>query len=276
MTGILKDIVEYKQRFVEECKRKIPLRELEQLAVESGDTRNFAEAVAARSCALIAEIKTASPSKGIIRDDVLVEDVARLYEDCGAACISVLTDEAYFKGSLERLRQVRRTVSLPLLRKDFIIDPYQVYEARCAGADAVLLIAACLDDTALVDLIEAASLLDMDCLLEVHDEAEMNRAARHNVRLIGINNRDLRTFTTDLSITGRLARSTPDHALLVSESGISTAEDVRAVHSLGARAVLVGEAIMRERDMAGKVRELAGAVKEKDEERKRKGAKAQR
>lgn len=261
MTGILEEIVEYKRRFVEESKHKIPLRQLERMAEETGEPRDFAGAVKARSCALIAEIKTASPSKGIIRDDIVVEDVARLYEDCGAACISVLTEEAYFRGSLERLRQVRRTVNLPLLRKDFIIDPYQVYEARCAGADAVLLIAACLDDAALAELIEAAALLNMDCLLEVHDETEMNRAGRHNVRLIGINNRDLGTFITDLSVTGRLARLAPDHALLVSESGISTADDVRAVHALGARAVLVGEAIMRGRDMAAKVRELAGAVK---------------
>jgi len=261
MTGILEEIVEYKRRFVEESKQKIPLRQLERMAEETGKPRGFAEAVKARSCALIAEIKTASPSKGIIRDDIVVEDVARLFEDCGAACISVLTDEAYFRGSLERLRQVRRTVNLPLLRKDFIIDPYQVYEARCAGADAVLLIAACLDDTALAELIEAAALLNMDCLLEVHDVAEMNRAAGLNVRLIGINNRDLGTFKTDLSVTGRLARFAPERALLVSESGISTADDMRAVHALGARAVLVGEAIMRGRDMAGKVRELAGAVK---------------
>ncbi|MFA6470847.1 MAG: indole-3-glycerol phosphate synthase TrpC [Candidatus Latescibacterota bacterium] len=262
MTAILKEIVEYKREFVKKCKRAIPLRELEQLAPESGNTRSFTGAIAAHRCALIAEIKTGSPSKGIIRDDVNSEDVARLYETCGAACISVLTDEAFFGGSLDRLRQVRRTVNIPIIRKDFIIDPYQIYEARCAGADAVLLIAACLGDKVLDDLIEVAALLNLDCLLEVHDEAEMNRAASMNAPLIGINNRDLRTFKTDLSNTGRLARFASPNALLVSESGIVTADDVRTVFSAGARAVLVGEAIMRERDMAAKVRELAGVVEE--------------
>jgi indole-3-glycerol phosphate synthase len=260
MISILDEIIEYKKGFVEKCKREIPIRDLDQLALESGNTVSFVGAIASRRCALIAEIKTASPSKGIIRKDVNCEDVARLYEDCGAACISVLTDEAYFHGSMERLRQVRRIVNIPVLRKDFIIDPYQIHEARCAGADAVLLIAACLEDALLADLIVTASNLHMDFLLEVHDETEMNRAAVVNARLIGINNRDLRTFETDLSTTGRLAQFAPADALLVSESGISNADDVRKVHALGARAVLVGEAIMRESDMALKIRELAGAV----------------
>ena len=262
MTGILEEIVAYKRAFVAECKRKQPFREMELRAKDAGPARGFERALREKGdgCALIGEIKTASPSKGMIREDAEPAEIARVYERNGAACISVLTDERYFRGSLERLEKVRSTVSLPLLRKDFIIDPYQVYEARAYGADAILLIAACLDDSLLADLLEAAALLDLDCLFEVHDESEMRRACRCNACLIGINNRDLATFVTDLEVTERLARLAPDHALVVSESGISCADDVRRVYAAGARAVLVGEAIMRERDMGSKVRELAGAV----------------
>ena len=262
MTGILGEIVAYKREFVAASKRHVPARELERRALASPDTRDFAGALRARSengCALIAEIKTASPSKGLIRDDVTVEDVARVYEANGAACISVLTDEQYFRGSLDRLGRARGACGLPLLRKEFIIDRYQIFEARVAGADAVLLIAACLTDRQLNEFMAVAALLNMDYLLEVHDEAEMARAAALNARIVGINNRDLRTFRTDLATTGKLAELAPESALIVSESGVNTAEDVRRVHGYGARAVLVGEAIMRERDMAAKVRELAGA-----------------
>jgi indole-3-glycerol phosphate synthase len=233
------------------------------MALDAGPIRGFERALRERSgngCALIAEIKTASPSKGIIKEYGETAAIAMTYERSGAACISVITDEKYFKGSLDRLGKVRAAANLPLLCKDFIIDPYQVYEARWAGADAVLLIAACLDDCLLAELIEISALLGMDCLLEVHNETEMLRAGRFNMGLIGINNRDLATFAADLAVTGHLACLAPDHALLVSESGITCADDVRRVHASGAHAVLVGEAIMRERDMAAKVRELAGAV----------------
>lgn len=263
MNGILGEIVSYKRRFVEDRKVRLPLRELERMAFDVDEPRGFEAALRKRSaerCALIAEIKTASPSKGIIRDDVEPVDVARSYERNGAACISVLTDERFFHGSLDRLKTVRAATTLPILSKDFIIDPYQIYEARVYGADAVLLIAVCLDDRALANLLEGAALLDMDCLFEVHDEAEMLRAGRLGAKIIGINNRDLATFRTDLEVTERLARLAPDHAFIVSESGIACADDVRRVHAMGARAVLVGEAIMRERDMDAKVRELAGTV----------------
>ena len=260
MTGILGEILEYKKVFVEKCKKKLPLRELEHLVLESEDRRDFTGALSGKGCALIAEIKTASPSKGIIRDDVNIEDVARIYSENGAACISVLTDEKYFLGALERLTKVRKTVKLPLLRKDFIIDVYQIYEARYAGADAVLLIAACLDDHVLVEFIEAAALLDMKCLLEVHDEDEMNRAGNLNCKLIGINNRNLKTFETDISVTGRLAQYAPENSILVSESGIFTAGDVQSVYKMGANAVLVGEALMREKDIAKIIMELSQAV----------------
>lgn len=261
MTGILGEIIEYKRDFVESCKKRISQHELEALAPESGNTRDFTGALSGEGCSLIAEIKTASPSKGIIRDNVSVTDVAGIYAENGADCISVLTDEKYFMGSLDRLNKVRKAVVLPVIRKDFIIDEYQLYESRCAGADAVLLIVACLEDSELKEFIEVAEILGMDCLVEVHDKSEMERAAALNTGLIGINNRNLKTFETDISITGVLAEYAPEDALLVSESGIFTAADVRSVYGMGAQAVLVGEAIMREPDMGKKVRELSRAVK---------------
>ena len=263
MTGILGEIIDYKRSFVGKCKKRLPLRELEKIAFESCKTRDFAGALFREGCALIAEIKTASPSRGIIRDDVNVAGVSRLCTENGADCISVLTDEKYFMGNLERLAAAREATHLPVLRKDFIIDVYQIYESRYAGADAVLLIAACLDDLELHEFIDVAELLGMDCLVEVHDKAEMDRVVPLNTRLIGVNNRNLKTFETDISVTGMLARYVPDHALLVSESGIFTAGDVRTLYKMGAQAVLVGEAIMREPDMAGKVRELSQATSAK-------------
>jgi len=264
MTGILTEIIEYKKAFVEERRNRVSLAELERLAMESPHARDFAGALRSqcrRGCALIAEIKTASPSKGVINDRVTVEEAARVFEENGAACISVLTDEKYFRGGLNRLGRARRSSGLPLLRKDFIIDPYQLYEARAAGADAALLIASCLDDHQLIDFMAIITLLNMDYLLEVRDEGEMERAAALNARIIGINNRDLMTFHTDPATTRRLARRAPAGAILVSESGVNTADDVRKAHDAGAGAVLVGEAIMRASDMAAKVRELAEAVK---------------
>ena len=261
MTGILDEIVKYKREFVRGCKEKLPLKEIETRITDTEQTRGFAWALRGEGCSLIAEIKTASPSKGIIRDDVNIEDVARIYEESGASCISVLTDKKYFKGSLERLTKIREVTSLPLLRKDFIIDPYQIYEARYAGADAVLLIAACLDDVMIREFIETAALLGLDCLVEVHDSDEMERIRNINTELIGINNRNLKTFKTDLKTTEQLAQFAPQQALLVSESGINSADDVRAVYNMGADAVLVGEAIMREQDMAAKIKELTEAVR---------------
>jgi len=260
MNRILGEIIEYKSVFVEKCKKNLPLSELEQIVAESGETRNFVGALSGNECSLIAEIKTGSPSKGIIRNDVNVLEVAKIYSDNGAACISVLTDERYFMGSLERLTSIRKVTELPILRKDFIIDAYQIYEARCAGADAVLLIVACLEDSAISEFIEIAESLGMDCLVEVHNEIEMSRLGNVDIKLIGINNRNLNTFETDISVTSRLARYTPENTLLVSESGINNAQDVKAVYSMSANAVLVGEALMRERDIAKKVRELSQAV----------------
>ena len=260
MNDILSEIIEYKRVFVKNCKKNLPLSELEQMIEGSIETEDFVGALSGNGCSLIAEIKTGSPSKGIIRNDVNVVEVAKIYSDNGAACISVLTDEKYFMGSLERLISIRKVTKLPLLRKDFIIDLYQIFEARYAGADAVLLIAACLEDTVLSEFIEIAESLGIDCLVEVHDEIEINRLGNLDIKLIGINNRDLKTFETDISITGRLARYAPENAILVSESGINNAQDVKAVYRMGANAVLVGEALMREKDIAKKVRELSHAI----------------
>ena len=260
MNGILGEILQYKRIFVENSKKKLPLRELEHLVLTSDETRDFTGALSGNGCSLIAEIKTASPSKGVIRDDVDIEDIARIYSANGAACISVLTDEKYFMGSLDRLTRIRNVTEVPLLRKDFIIDVYQIFEARYAGADAILLIAACLNDADIKDFIEVAALLDMDCLVEVHDEIEMKRMGNLDIKLIGINNRDLNTFTTDISVTGRLTQYAPENTILISESGINNAQDVQAVYSMGANVVLVGEALMREKDIGRKVRELSQAI----------------
>ncbi|MFC1552973.1 indole-3-glycerol phosphate synthase TrpC, partial [Candidatus Latescibacterota bacterium] len=257
-----------KREFVLNSKSAIPLKDIEQRALTSGETRGFAAALSrkegttGKKYSLIAEVKTASPSKGIIRDDVDIEDVAKIYEDNGASCISVLTDEKYFMGSLERLGQIRNTVCIPLLRKDFFIDEYQIFEARHAGADSILLIAACLDDSEIAGFFEIASELKMDCLVEVHDESEMNRIGDLDIgiNLVGINNRNLKTFVTDISATGRLADLAPPGVILVSESGINTAEDVKSVCAMGADAVLVGESLMRENDIGKKVRELTNII----------------
>lgn len=260
MTGILAEIVAHKRTELEEAKKRIPLSDLEQRITDLTAPLDFVGALKVGGCSLIAEVKTASPSRGIIRDDVDPLEVASIYEANGAACISVLTDERYFRGNLERLRKIRVISSLPLLRKDFIIDTYHLYEARAAGADAALLIAACLDDGLMGELMACADDLGLAALVEVHDTAEMARAERLHARLIGINNRNLATFTTDLAVTERLAADAPEHAALVSESGIFTADDVRRVHRAGADAVLVGEALMRGDDIAASVRNIAQAV----------------
>ncbi len=207
---------------------------------------------------IIAEVKKGSPSKGIIRADFDPVAIAEEYQDAGATCLSVLTDQQYFYGHLRYLGLIREQVSLPLLCKDFIIDPYQLYQARLAGADAVLLIAAALDDGQLLELAQQATALRLDILLEVHDAAEMERALKLPVDLIGINNRDLRTFVTDLGITEALAALVPETQLAVAESGITSRADIERLQVAGARAFLIGETLMREGDIAGKLRELLG------------------
>jgi len=263
-SSILSTILDYK-RTQELPKRKqmVSLNALRREAeAVTQPVRDFAGALrrADGLVALIAEVKRASPSKGeLVRGRFDPSALAHVYAQNGATAVSVLTDEQFFKGSLEHLRQVRACVALPLLRKDFIIDPYQVYEARLAGADAVLLIVAALDNAILRDLIALARALTMTPLVEVHDERETERALAADAPVIGVNNRDLRTFTTDIATTARCARLLPtdDSRTLVSESGIFTAEDVAHVASMGAHAVLVGESIVTADDVAAQVRALS-------------------
>ncbi len=261
---ILKKIIGYKREELAQVKRATPLLELKaRLAGQENQTRDFVGALAAAEeaerTAVIAEVKKGSPSKGIIRADFDPLAIAAIYAENGAACLSVLTDEHFFLGRLAYLSAIRSVVSVPLLRKDFIFDPYQVYEARAGGADAILLIAAMLDLAQLRDFVALARELSLDVLLEVHDEEELDKVSQVNCTLIGVNNRSLRTFVTDLGVTERLARLIPNGRVLVAESGITTRADVLRLQRAGARAFLVGESLMREADIGAKLRELMGS-----------------
>ncbi len=207
--------------------------------------RDMLVALRRDTVALIAEVKHASPSKGVLIDPFDPLALGTTYDQNGAAAISVLTDQQFFKGSLDYLTTIREAVSVPVLRKDFIVDPYQVYEGRAAGADAILLIVAALEDSQLADLHALVSELGMAALVEVHNESELDRALRIEPALIGINNRDLKTFHVDLNTTAQIAQSVPDRVTLVAESGVHSAEDVRRMGELGAHAVLVGEALVK-------------------------------
>jgi indole-3-glycerol phosphate synthase len=212
-------------------------------------TRDFVGALRAKIAqgqpAVIAEIKKASPSKGVLRDDFIPADIAQSYAEHGAACLSVLTDVQFFQGEVDYLKQARASCQLPVLRKDFMVDPYQIYESRAMGADCVLLIAACLDDAQMKDLEAIALGLDMAVLVEVHDGAELDRALRLKTPLVGINNRNLQTFAVSLDTTLGLKAQVPGDRLLVTESGIQTRDDVLRMGAAGVNAFLVGEAFMR-------------------------------
>jgi len=260
---ILDEIIAHKKEEVAAAKVRIPERELRTRLDDLEDRpRGFVQALHAAEdagrTAVIAEVKKGSPSKGVIRPDFDPVAIAGIYETSGAACLSVLTDERFFMGRLEYLARIRRKVGLPLLRKDFVCDPYQLHEARAAGADAVLLIAAVLDLAQLRDFTALSRELGLDVLLEVHDEQEMETALQVNCELIGVNNRDLRTFVTDLSTTERLSKLVPGNRLIVGESGIHSRADVVRLQRAGARAFLVGESLMREADIGAKLRELLG------------------
>lgn len=220
-------------------------------------TRDMMAALQGEQVRLIAEVKRASPSKGALTKDFAPVMTAATYTQNGAAAISVLTDEDFFQGSLRYLTAVRQAVAAPILRKDFVIDPYQVYEGRAAGADAILLIVAALADSQLTDLYQLTRDLGMTALVEAHNEWEMSRALRIGAQLIGINNRDLKTFHVDLNTTARLAGMVDDDVVLIAESGIFSAADARAMGRLGARGILVGEALMKAPDMVSLVRELS-------------------
>lgn len=260
---ILKKIVVHKLEEVAAAKLAEPLADLKvRLSDREDQLRGFERALrsAAESgwTAVIAEVKKGSPSKGIIREDFDPLDIAMTYQDNGATCISVLTDEKFFLGHLRYLSLIREQVGLPLLRKDFICDPYQIYEAYAAGADAILLIAAMLEQSQLHDYLDLARELQLDTLLEVHDERELEMALLTDCGLIGVNNRSLHTFVTDLSTTERLAKMMPADRLLVAESGINCRADVERLQSAGARAFLVGESLMRGDDIGAKLQELLG------------------
>jgi indole-3-glycerol phosphate synthase len=231
-------------------------RRVEAVAPARGFVRAMEERIGQGKAAVIAEVKKASPSKGVLRDDFQPAEIARSYENGGAACLSVLTDADFFQGSEEYLKQARGTCQLPVLRKDFIIDPYQVYEARAIGADCVLLIVAALGDTMLLELSQLATQLGMDVLVEVHDARELERALTLPLKLIGINNRNLRTFETSLQTTLGLLARIPDDRIVVTESGIHSVEDVRLMRDHNVNAFLVGEAFMRAPDPGTALSEL--------------------
>ena len=259
---VLAGIAAYKREDVAVRKRARSQAEMEALARAASPPRGFAAALARRAGpapALIAEIKKASPSKGLIRPDFDPPALARAYAEGGAACLSVLTDGPSFQGADDYLASARAAVPLPAIRKDFLVDPWQVAESRALGADAILVILAMIDDALAAELMAEADRLGMDALVEVHDAAEMARAAALGARLVGVNNRDLRTFAVDLETTRRLAPLAPSGALLVAESGIATAADAAQVRTSGARAMLVGESLMRQADVAAATRALLAA-----------------
>lgn len=249
---ILKKILARKQQEIAERSARVPLAKLQELAENALPVRGFVEAmqakIAAGQSAVIAEVKKASPSKGLLRADFHPADIAKSYQAGGAACLSVLTDQDFFQGHEDYLQQARAACDLPVIRKDFIIDPYQVFEARAINADCILLIVAALDDGQLEDLSQLALQLDMDVLVEVHDADELQRAMVLNLPLIGINNRDLRTFDTRLETTLDLLKQIPDETMVVTESGIHTPADVALMREHDVNAFLVGEAFMRADD----------------------------
>ncbi len=253
MSDILTKIEAYKREEIARAKRARPIREVERAAEDAPPVRGFLAGLDAkirrRDTALIAEIKKASPSRGLIRADFDPPTLARAYAAGGAACVSVLTDGPSFQGTPEHLIAVRGATALPVLRKDFLYEAYQVAESRALGADCILIIMAAVDQKTARELYAAAVHWNMDALVEVHEEAELERAIKLGARLIGINNRDLRTFETTLETTERLAPKVPKDRLLVGESGIATAADVARLAAAGVQAVLVGESLMRQSDV---------------------------
>jgi indole-3-glycerol phosphate synthase len=260
MSDILNKIVAVKREEIAEAINRKPLAAMRKDAESRVLTRDFVGAlrakIAAGQPAVIAEIKKASPSKGVLRADFIPADIAQTYAEHGAACLSVLTDKQFFQGSIDYLKQARASCSLPVLRKDFMVDAYQIYESRVMGADCILLIAACLDDAQMKALEALALSLDMAVLVEVHDEAELERALRLKTPLVGINNRNLQTFEVSLETTLGLLGKVPADRLLVTESGIATPADVQRLREAKVNAFLVGEAFMRAEDPGAALQQL--------------------
>ena len=260
MAQVLDKILSYKRQEVESAKEAVPAKALQAEAEAASPVRPFTPALRSRlgqgAFALIAEIKKASPSNGLIRADFDPAALTQAYEAGGAACLSVLTDTPSFQGHPDYLAAARDATRLPVLRKDFMIDPYQALESRALGADCILIIMATVDDATACDLAQAAGDLGMDVLAEVHDEAELDRALRLDTRLIGINNRDLKSFATSLAVTERLAPLVPSDRIVIAESGIFTHADLSRLEACGVRAFLVGESLMRQKDVANATRVL--------------------
>jgi indole-3-glycerol phosphate synthase len=256
MSDILNQIIAVKREEIAAAQRKVPLAAMRTDAESRVLTRDFEGAlrkkIAAGQSAVIAEIKKASPSKGVLRADFIPADIAQSYAEgdgkTSAACLSVLTDRQFFQGQVDYLKQARASCGLPVLRKDFMVDPYQIYESRAMGADCVLLIAACLEDAQMAELEAIARSLDMAVLVEVHDRAELERALKLKTPLVGINNRNLRSFEVSLDTTLGMLKDVPEGRLVVTESGIATAADVKTMREAGVHAFLVGEAFMRADD----------------------------
>ena len=259
---ILENIASYKREEVARAKTQAPLGVLEKQIRLNSAPRGFRarllEKQSGGQFALIAEIKKASPSKGIIREDLNPEALARFYEQGGATCLSVLTDTPSFPGRLESLQIACEAPRLPILRKDFMLDPYQVAEARAFGADCILVILAMVDDAIARALMEESKAYGMDTLVEVHDEPELQRALALGAKMIGVNNRDLKTFQTDLNVTLSLAPKIPDDVLIVAESGLSTRADLECLAAAGVTTFLIGETLMRQTDVAAATRALIG------------------
>ncbi len=263
MSDILDKIIAVKREEIAASVQQKPLIAMRADAESRVQTRDFVGAmrkkITAGKAAVIAEVKKASPSKGVLRTDFIPADIAQSYAEYGAACLSVLTDKQFFQGSIDYLKQARASCSLPVLRKDFMIDAYQVYESRVMGADCILLIAACLDDKQMKDMEMLAMSLDMAVLVEVHDATELERALKLKTPLIGINNRNLKTFEVSLDTTLGLMHQVPADRVLITESGISTVADVKRMRAANVNAFLVGEAFMRAEDPGVALGELFGS-----------------
>jgi len=256
---ILDRIVEAKRKEVASMKELRPLSRLEEALRNLSLPRDFRRAISNLPCAIIAEVKRHSPSKGRIREDFNPFKIATIYQENGAAAVSVLTDDEFFEGRRTYLSDIREIVDLPLLRKDFIIDPYQIYETRVLGGDALLLIASLLEEEQLREFIRLTKALSLSPLVEVHTREELDKALAAGAEIIGINNRDLRTFSTDLGISLDLIPFIPGNRIVVSESGINTRDDIETLMKAGIHSFLIGEALMRAEDIGGKLRELLGA-----------------
>ncbi len=259
--GLLAKIVERKREGLPQVKANLPLRELKSRLRDLEPARDFKQAVSSRErhrVNLIAEIKKKSPVKGVLIEDLKADVLARQYEESGASAISVITEEDFFSGNPESIGIVKETAKIPVLRKDFLFDEYHIYEARHLGADALLLIAAILEPSALSEFISLSSDLGMAALVEVHDEREIEKALKAEAQIVGINNRDLTTFNVDINTTIRIIKEIPEGVVKVSESGIYTFDDVRRLGDAGVNAVLVGESIVTAKDVSEKIKELMG------------------